>query len=124
MLRIRTMYLVGLQGGGTMSFTSKSGTSYIEYSIVGSIRPIFYKSPDNSQFTEWDGSRITINNGETVYVRGDARKVSASSPSNVQFTISGEVESDFQAAGYTALYTGANVPDASIGVDGDIYIII
>lgn len=72
-----------------LKFTSQQDNSIIRYNIQGSIDKDIYTSQDGKTWTSWDGSSITLNNGEFRYIWNKKNTLSVSYSQYLYFTMSG-----------------------------------
>ena len=80
------------QDNDYLCFTSQQNGSSIGYNIVGSGLNININySYDSKNWTSWDGSTITLNNGEKIYVWNKTNTLSTSASNYLKFTMSGSI---------------------------------
>ena len=74
-----------------LKFTSQQSGSTIGYNNIGSIDKDIYTSTDGYSWTSWDGSNITLNDGEYRYIWNKKETLNWRNQCDFRFTMSGKI---------------------------------
>lgn len=74
-----------------LTFTSNEDGSKVSYIIRGEIEKDIFISTDGKTWLSWDGSELTLNNGDSIKVKNNLDTLSISSSDYLRFKITGSV---------------------------------
>lgn len=75
-----------------LCFTAGEANSTVGYTSTLATAPTIYKSTDGVNWTQWDGTAVTLSNvGDKLYLYGDNNTLGTSSDNYVNFTMTGSI---------------------------------